>query len=426
MITKDNKLAPVVKTCYATGYLSSSALSILGNSLVAVVLPVLIIYRLGSPTWAGIVAVTSTSAQVCAGMLGGAIADRVNRRNLSIIADLLSALSVFALFLIDWTGHINASWFIILGIVGAFADVPGQTARQALGPQVATSSSITHEKITGFFQTIQGSALAIGPALAGVFLLLPDPSWALFVTGCCSCLAAVITALLPHSIGEYVRTSSNTTSVAHQAKTAFALIKNHSLLRFGIVFSLGINVLYAVTQSFILPTYYTLLGQRERVGLIIAVMGAGMIIGGVLYGFLSTKFKQSTLFLSSTVLSLAGALFILSLWDMSFVLNGAFFLGVAFAILSASATIAIMNSLPEGTRGSVMGITFTLILTAYPLVFGVSTLLYAYNGLDTVRLVVAIGFAVIAVGTLLSRQPHALDMTTTSGTPTPHDAPGEE
>lgn len=111
---------------------------------------------------------------------------------------------------------------------------------------------------------------------------------------------------------------------------------------------------------------------------------------------------------------------------MSFVLNGAFFLGVAFAILSASATIAIMNSLPEGTRGSVMGITFTLILTAYPLVFGVSTLLYSYSGLDTVRLVVAIGFAVIAVGTLLSRQPHALDMTTTSGTPTTHDAPDEE
>ncbi|WP_216404450.1 MFS transporter [Arcanobacterium phocae] len=405
------------RTWYAVAYLASNALSILGNSLITVILPVLIIIRLGSPTWAGIIAVATTSAQVCAGFLGGALADRINRRTLSLTADLLSALSVFTLFVIDWIGLTSALWFITLGILGAFADVPGQTARQALGPQVATSSSIKYETITGYFQTLQGGALIIGPALAGVFLIMPDPSWALLATGICSLLAAFTTALIPYDIGEYQSTTQTHNFIGH-ITTSITLIRKTPLLRFAITFAIGINVLYTVTQSFVLPTHFTLLNQRQYIAWILTAMGGGMMVGGIIYGLLAKKITHSTLFLSSTFLSFIGALMMLSLWDLSAVINGAFFLGIAFAIINASATIAIMESLPEGKRGSVMGIILTLILAVYPLGFALATVLYTYSGLTTVRLVLAGGFAVTTAWALMSKQSHALNIAHNTSQPT--------
>ncbi|QRV01748.1 MFS transporter [Arcanobacterium phocisimile] len=413
-------------TWYAYAYLASNAFSILGNSLMAVVLPVLIISRLGSPTWAGVVAVATTSAQMFAGFLGGALTDRVNRRNLSLTADLLSTLSVISLFLVDWFTMTSVLWFIVLGTIGAFADMPGQTARQALGPQVATSSSITYEKITGYFQTLQGGALIIGPVLAGVFLLLPNPAWALILAGSCSFLAAFTTALMPHTIGEY-RREEHSPSVIHQTTHAISLIRHTPLLRFALTFAVGINVLHTITQSFVLPTHYALTGQANRVGWIIALMGVGMIIGGLIFGLLSAKLARSTLFLTATCLSLIGAILVLSLWDLSAVLNGAAILGVGFAIINASATIAAMDSLPEGNRGAVMGIILTLILTAYPLGFGLATLLYTYSGLGAVRLVLAGGFTSITLWALVSKRSHTLNAITAQvATPRSETSPPSE
>lgn len=108
----------------------------------------------------------------------------------------------------------------------------------------------------------------------------------------------------------------------------------------------------------------------------------------------------------------------LSLWNLSAVINGAFFLGIAFAIINASVTIAIMGLLPEGKRGSVMGIILTLILAVYPLGFGLATLLYTYSGLGAVRLVLAGGFAVATAWALLSQQSHALNTAPHTSQPT--------
>lgn len=82
-------------------YLSSYTLSALGNSIAAIVLPLLVLQTTGSALAAGTVAAATIVPAVLAGILMGVVIDRINRRTSSVLTDLISALAMGAFPLID-------------------------------------------------------------------------------------------------------------------------------------------------------------------------------------------------------------------------------------------------------------------------------------------------------------------------------------
>ena len=85
----------LVKKTHATvRFLASNALSLLGNSVAGVALPLILLATTGDALAAGALALIRSVPQLVIGVAGGAILDRVNRRNVSIISDVISALSV--------------------------------------------------------------------------------------------------------------------------------------------------------------------------------------------------------------------------------------------------------------------------------------------------------------------------------------------
>ena len=72
-------------------YLSSYFVSVLGNSIAAIALPLIVLQATGSAMSAGWVAAATAVPAVFAGLFMGVVIDRINRITSSVLTDLVSA-----------------------------------------------------------------------------------------------------------------------------------------------------------------------------------------------------------------------------------------------------------------------------------------------------------------------------------------------
>ena len=105
-------------------FVASNSFSLLGNSISSVVLPLVLLAKTGDALAAGTLAIICAIPQVLAGVFGGALLDRFNRRDLSVVSDLISAASIAALLIIDATVGLSFGWFVLCGVVGAVGVPP--------------------------------------------------------------------------------------------------------------------------------------------------------------------------------------------------------------------------------------------------------------------------------------------------------------
>ena len=149
-------------------FLVSNALSLLGNSIAAVALPLILLATTGDALAAGTLALICAVPQMAIGIVGGAALDRFNRRDISILSDLVSAASIALIPIVDMIWGLNFWWFVALGLLGAVGDIPGMTARDALLPAVTKHDDVDLQRFMGLSQSLDSLVTIVGPALAAL------------------------------------------------------------------------------------------------------------------------------------------------------------------------------------------------------------------------------------------------------------------
>ena len=182
-------------------YLLSCACSLLGNSVAGVILPLVLLATTGDALAAGPLALICAVPQFVIGLIGGALTDRFNRRNVSIVSDILSAASVALLPVVDMVWGLSFGWFVALGLLGAIGDIPGMTARDSLVPAVCERDGRSLQKFMGLTQSLDSLVVIVGPALAAFLMGAAGSVNALWFTAAMSLSAALITLTLPRSLG---------------------------------------------------------------------------------------------------------------------------------------------------------------------------------------------------------------------------------
>ena len=185
----------------APRYLLSYACSLLGNSVAGVILPLVLLATTGDALAAGTLALICAVPQFVIGLIGGALTDRFNRRNVSIVSDILSAASVALLPVVDMVWGLSFGWFVALGLLGAIGDIPGMTARDSLVPAVCERDGRSLQKFMGLTQSLDSLVVIVGPALAAFLMGAMGSVNALWFTAAMSLSAALITLTLPRSLG---------------------------------------------------------------------------------------------------------------------------------------------------------------------------------------------------------------------------------
>ncbi|PRI12362.1 MFS transporter [Leucobacter massiliensis] len=382
-------------------YLASSFLSLLGNSIAGVALPLLVLQITGSALGAGAVAAASAVPAVFAGLVMGVVIDRINRRTASCITDLVSGASVAALPLVDAVTGLSIGWFVLFGIIGSLGDVPGLTAREALLPAVVRSGGLSAERLMGLREALSAVALLLGPAVAGTLLVLWDASAALWVTAATSLAAALLTLLIPRRVGE-IPAAGRAEGTAPRGgwrmlRDGWRVLLGSPFLLLTTALSLVSALLLAALQALILPVYFTQIGRPELLGFVLTALAAGMLLGGGGYALAGTRLSRRGWLLAGVLGSGAGFGVIAALASPGAVLAGAALLGAASGVFGSLVGVLMIERIPEAMRGRIMGTQNALLTAAPPLGIVAAALLTEFAGLGAA----AIAIAAIWIGPLL-------------------------
>ncbi len=382
-------------------FVISNSFSLLGNSIAGVVLPLVLLAKTGDALAAGTLAIVCAVPQVLAGVFGGALLDRMNRRDLSVVSDIISAASIAALPIIDATVGLSFGWFVLCGIVGAVGDIPGMTARDTLLPAVVKHDGLELQKFMGVAQSVENLVVIVGPAVASMGMGLLGSANTLWLTAAMSTIAAVVTLFVPRAVGvpgkaEKAEDSSKglvKTAVASTKEGVRVLFASHPVLRASVVLGMLIVIVMGSYQGMVLPVFFTQENAPTLLGYVLSAMSVGALIGSLVYAKCAYALKRRTWY----VISFVGVAALGSLWSYEVLLLGAALLGLASGPVSALFGFFVYGLIPDEHRGAALGTQNSLLLVVTPVAVFATSIVIEIVGVGTTSFVLAAAWLALTV-----------------------------
>ncbi|MFI6229652.1 MFS transporter [Micromonospora echinospora] len=347
----------------SSAYLASYVLSLLGNSIAGVALPLIVLESTGSALAAGAVAMASALPAALAGLVMGVVIDRINRRTASVLTDLISAFSVAALPVVDATVGLALGWFVLFAVVGSFGDVPGLTAREAMLPAITRAGGTSVERLLGLREALGAVVLLVGPAVAGAMIAVVDGPAILWVTAATSAAAALVTLTIPHEVGATAAATRGAGRV--RLRDGWQTLGRSPFLRATTAVTAVLVLVLSGFQALVLPVHFTVIARPELLGLVLSALALGLLAGGGLYAAAGSHGRRRTWFLAGLVLTVAGSAAMASLATWWVVLAAAAVVGLGNGLFGSLLGVLMVERIPEGTQGRVLG-TQNAILTLAP------------------------------------------------------------
>jgi MFS family permease len=398
-------------------YLSSYGLSLLGKGIASVVMPLLVLDRTGDVLAAGILATVSTAASAATGIVSGLLVDRLDRRTVSVASDVLAALSVAALPVVDVLWGLGMTWFVALAVIGAVIRVPGMTAHETLLPaliRLGPAGAGRLDRLIATRETVGNVLLLGGPGLGGLFVWLFGMTPALLLTtAALSLLAAASTLVLDPRAGIVERAVPTSGGAVGRAVTDL-LVSWRFLVRRRLV--LGATLVTAVLaavlsslQTTLMPAYFTREDLPALAGLTLSALAAGSIAGSALYAVSAGRVRRRTWFVIGMVGTLVGFAAVGSMASPWLVLGSAALVGLTNAPASALLGVLTVEATPDAMRGRVLGAQNTLVLAAPAVTSAPLAAVADVAGLNAAGIVLAVLVAVTSVAALVAPAFRALD-----------------
>ncbi|WDZ82203.1 MFS transporter [Micromonospora cathayae] len=390
-------------------YLASYLLSLLGNAIAGVVLPLLVLQITGSVLATGAVAVASALPAAVAGLVMGVVIDKINRRTASVITDVVSALSIAALPLVDATVGLALGWFVLFAVIGSFGDVPGMTAREAMIPGIVRAGRMGAERLLGLRESLGAVVMLVGPAAGAALIAVFDGVTVLWVTAATSAAAAAVTMLIPREAGAIPVAEDGPQRVVLRDGW-HTLVRSPFLLTTTLI-SVGLVVVLAGFQALVLPVYFTLEQRPEMLGLVLSSLAVGLLIGGGTYAAAGARGPRRAWFLTGMLITIAGFGAMATLAGPWFVLGAAALVGLGNGLFGSLMGVLMVERIPDATRGRVMGLQNSIITLAPAIGMGGTAVLVDQSGARTGAVVLAVvwlvtGVVALGVRALRDLEPH--------------------
>jgi MFS family permease len=378
----------------------------LGNSIVMITIPWLILEETGSPAFAGLVAAISALPGLLISPVGGWLVDHIGRRSVSVGADLLSAIAVVAFPIVALTSELSSSTILIIAVIGAIFDPAGYTARKTLLADVAKASDIKLDRLNGIHEGFMGVSWIFGPAVGAGLISTVGAVNSFWVAGGLFVLAALtITFLRVGNLGQDARDlAEEMGEVSNKSiRVGFQVLWNDKLLRTITISILIIAAVYLPTETVVLSTYFEDLGKPASFGIVISALATGSAFGSFGYGWISARLSRRNLVRTSFIGITISIIPMAFLPALPILIVAGFFLGLSWGPFTPLVSTLIQQRVPADQQGRVFGVQTAVFYAAPPLGMVLAGLSVESYGVSTTYIVLATILSVTSILALLTK-----------------------
>ncbi|MGB7124135.1 MAG: MFS transporter [Thermoplasmata archaeon] len=261
---------------------SGSIASTFGVTISTVVIAWYVFYQTHNPIDIAYLGIAGFAPTVLFGLLGGAFADRGNRRHTMILCDLARAIAISAIPVSILFFGFNL-WVILASVflVDLFSSV-FRPASSAFLPQILPESQLEQANGISFsgITLVQILANAVGAALLVAF----GTPLALFINSATYLISALFLYLISPVSG-HTNSDQKETSLRGQLKEGLRYVSGDTGLLQLVLTSTIINFFATMLLSFLVVfSSLSFSGSALAYGALLTMLGAGYALGGVIAG----------------------------------------------------------------------------------------------------------------------------------------------
>jgi MFS family permease len=336
------------------------AVTMLGQQMTLVAVPYQVYELTGSSLMVGLTSVVALVPLVVFGLLGGAIADAMDRRRLMVITSVGAAVTSALLAvqaLLPGEGHLAVLW-VLAAAVSGFAAV-NQPARSAVIPALVGPDGIA--AANALAMTVRQAGVIVGPLLAGLLIGLGDLTIVYTIDALGFVAAVLLLRGLPPLPPEGVTGPLRLGAAVRGVGEGFAFLRTQPVLLMTFVVDI-IAMLFAWPQA-VFPelsqTAYA--GDANSLGWLFAGVSIGSLLMGLTSGWVSRVDRQGAVVLAAIAVwgvAIIGFGFASTLWLAVFCLAVAGAGDMVSAVLRSS---MLQTAAPDEMRGRMQGVFIVVV-----------------------------------------------------------------
>ncbi|WP_308123316.1 MFS transporter [Modestobacter marinus] len=336
------------------------AVTMLGQQMTLVAVPYQVYEITGSSLMVGVTSVLALVPLIVFGLLGGAIADAMDRRRLLLITSMGAAVTSGLLAvqaLLPGKGHLWVLWLLTAAVSG-FAAV-NQPTRSAVIPAIVGQDGVP--AANALAMTVRQAGVIVGPLLAGLLIALGDVAVTYLVDALGFAAAVLLLRGLPPLPPGGTAGRLSLTGAVRGVGEGFSFLRTQPVLLMTFVVDV-IAMLFAWPQA-VFPELAgtTFAGDANALGWLFAGVSIGSLLMGLTSGWVSRVDRQGAVVL--------GAIVVWGLAIVGFGLAPTLWLAVACLALAGAGDMVsavlrssmLQTAAPEEMRGRMQGVFLVVV-----------------------------------------------------------------
>ncbi len=277
--------------------IAADGLSRLGSAMTVTVVPWFVLVTTGSAARTGVTVFASGLGVVIALLFGGTLVDRIGFRRSSVGGDLIAGIVIVTIPTIYFTVGLPFWLLAMLVFLAALFEIPSAVARYSSLPDVAQRAGVRFERANATFDAILTGASLVGPAVAGVLIVVIGASNVLwFDAGTFGLSAILIRTLVPVPSKPAPNASVASGYLRQLSEAARFVIRDYVLGPLVLVLIL-MNLAIGPLESVVVPVLARDVYHSAYVlGLLSSAMALGGLGGNVLFGIIGHRLSRRAVF----------------------------------------------------------------------------------------------------------------------------------
>lgn len=321
----------------------------------------------GSLVWLAHIGAAQLLPTLVLGLLGGIVADRVNRKKLLLVTQFLMMLIALAFFAVVWLNVASPPVLLALALAQGITLAFNTPAWQVMIPRLVPRSELVAAI------TIQGisfnAARAIGPAIAGLIMYAFGGHW-LFLINAISFVGVLLAVMTTPDApapardgGRLFDLSTIAADIRHACAFMFLRPGPRAALLAILIFSTLATPVLRFLPMFVKDVYHL---SEATFGVLTGIMGVGAVAGGFAMKLVPTWYPRHHFIPLSILLGGVWILVFALATDVRLAGIFMFFVGVFWMWAFNSSMSALQLLVDDTLRGRVLAVCNTLSLGLMP------------------------------------------------------------